>query len=228
MAEQARLETPRAPDELSMARGSEVGLLAHRPVFTGDVLELADERLVAVVQHPCAIRHGHELAKRLLVCELRERKNPPPNDWSWGDYRRMFLPEMDGTSYAVEFDDVDVLPREVVEDVPRRAILAQVGVNLLMQRWVHHNTRVVVPTITIDDVTAGPFEEADLLGDACSDLVEAGIGPHDAVRRVDEWFGERSGRVGPARDAQQLAGAQCREEGAAATGRGVARADPGP
>lgn len=188
MPGEIRLETPTSPDSLYLAREADLTEeLLHRPAFTGDVLRLTDGKLGALVQHPCAMRRGVELAKRLLVCGLREWPSPPP-DWSTGHFKRAFMPRLNENSYAIEFDDLDVIDRDDVAAATRVAVLSQSGVNLLVQRWIHHNSRVVIPTVTIDEQTSGPFEEADLLGEACSDLVNAGKDPHEALQMADAWL----------------------------------------
>ena len=109
----------------------------------------------------------------------------------------MFLPDLEGASYSVEFEQLDVLDRNEVERATRRAILSQHGVNLLMQRWVHHNTRVVVPTITIDAQIVSQFDEADLIAEAREDLDQAAYASSVALGIVEDWFGTRSNEAGP-------------------------------
>jgi len=199
LSDEANLETPATYDGLYAARDDETTEFVHRPRFTGDVLTLAEGRLVALVQHPCAMRRGAQLVERMLVCDVKSRQGSPPSDWSRGDFRRMFLPDLHGGHYAIEFDDLGVVPRDAIEQGGRIAILSQFGVNLLMQRWVHHNTRVVVPTITIDKETAGPYEEADLLGDACADLIQGGVDSGRALLLVNDWLRELHQTGGPSR-----------------------------
>jgi len=105
----------------------------------------------------------------------------------------MFLSDLDGVSYFVDFDEFDAVTRDELEAGTRIAILSSRGVNLLVQRWLHHNSRVVVPTITINVQTAGPFEEADLIQEACEDLTAAGIAIDIASANVDQWLRESAG-----------------------------------
>jgi hypothetical protein len=61
-------------------------------------------------------------------------------------------------------------------------------VNLLMQRWVHHSTRLAVPTHTYSESTIGPFDEADLIEEWVTDRVEDGAEPQAAERECAAWL----------------------------------------
>jgi hypothetical protein len=187
------LETPQTSEELYLSYGDEVSEFDTRPAFTGDVYKLATGRIVALVQHPCAMRRGVSLASKLLACEVKVNRGGMPSDWSTGHFKRMFLSDLAGTSYFVDFDEFDAITRAELEAATRIAILSSRGVNLLVQRWLHHNSRVVVPTITINVQTSGPFEEADLIQEACEDLIAAGTAINDASAKVDGWLGESAG-----------------------------------
>jgi hypothetical protein len=193
------LETPSKASELYLAvTDEELEAFANRPVFTGDVLRLKSGQLVTLVQHPCAMRRGMALSPRLLVCGTKPFIQIP-DDWSKGHFKRMFLPDMGARTLSIEFDDLDVVTRDDILEADRIAILSELGVNLLVQRWLHHNSRVIVPTITIHAQTTGPFEEADLVGEATDDLVEGGLSHEDAIRDVDEWLGLQQVESGPPR-----------------------------
>jgi hypothetical protein len=86
-------------------------------------------------------------------------------------------------------DNQDVLGRETLLPENRVAMLSSRGVNLLVQRWIYHNSRVTIPTITINSQVAGPFEEADLIQEATEDLVATGnFDDGKAANLVDEWL----------------------------------------
>lgn len=51
----------------------------------------------------------------------------------------------------------------------RIASLSPFGVNLLLQRWVHYSSRVVVPTHTFHEQTVAFYEEADLIEEWCDE-----------------------------------------------------------
>ncbi|MGC5172086.1 hypothetical protein ACLQ2Q_15695 [Microbacterium sp. DT81.1] len=100
-----------------------------------------------------------------------------PSDWSAGHFKAMFLPEVGGEGTAavrVKFQDIQIVDPQQLEAGERVAILSAYGVNLLLQRWIHHNSRIVVPTSRLETSTAGPFDEADLIGDSVPDLMAKG------------------------------------------------------
>ena len=77
----------------------------------------------------------------------------------------------DGQKYSIDFLALDLVgPDGLLNDCERIAILSEQGVNLLLQRWVHHNSRVVVKTITFNEQISGPFAEADLQAEWMTEL----------------------------------------------------------
>jgi hypothetical protein len=196
------LETPgtdEAPEFSSLyrARGSEV--LAQRPIFTGDVffdvpvLGEDEPRHVLVLQHPCVIRRGVELASRLLVAEVAPAELLAPSKWATGHYRQLPLPELllegDTINYAAFFERHHLVVRNDLELARRTASMSQRGVNLLMQRWVHHNSRVIVPTHDYQTVTSAQYEEADIIEEWCIDRDEDGVSLDNATKEIDAWLG---------------------------------------
>jgi hypothetical protein len=182
------LEGPDEPDDLYLARGEDVALVAERPLFTGDVLDLGDEGVVMLLQHPCSMRSGSALAPQLIVAGVRDSRERAPSDWTT-HAKRMFLPEFTpGATKCVEFSDVRTISSSLAEGATRLAVLSQRGVNLLLQRWVHHLTRVIVPTGTVHASIAAEHEEADLIGEEVSDLVASGLDPRAAAKLVDDWL----------------------------------------
>jgi len=160
------LETP-GPDEapeyssLYRARGHEV--VVQRPIFTGDVffsvpvIGESEPKNILVLQHPCVIRRGRALTPKLLVAEVRPEGIQHPSRWDRLP-RQMPLADLivDGTPthYAGFFVDHQLVRPESLDINRRVACMSQRGVNLLMQRWVHHNSRVIVPTHNYQDVTS--------------------------------------------------------------------------
>ena len=191
MIDGVALDTPDDFGGILLASGDDANEFLFRPAFTGDIYVLDDGRLVLLIQHPCAMRRGTVLSDRLLVCEVTLNAGGVPRDWSGGHFKRMFFPPIDGKTYLAELDNIDVLERTRIERGRRIALLSAHGVNVLVQRWLHHNSRVIVPTITINVQTSGPFEEADLIGEACSELIDAGMEQSAAVQQVDEWLSEK-------------------------------------
>jgi hypothetical protein len=184
-------------DSLYLYRGDEV--VEHRPVFTGDVFvdvqALGENapRCVIVVQHPCAIRKGTALAKNLLVAEVSAHQVIKPSKWS-GNYKVMPLPELDPQKLAAaaKFDSLFLVTGDSLGEGRRIACLSQIGVNLLLQRWVHHNSRVVVPTTTYQAVNEAQFEEADIIENWCTDRADDAVELSDAAAEIDAFLSSTS------------------------------------
>jgi hypothetical protein len=155
------------------------------------------------------MRKGAQLADRLLVAEVVANRGGVPADWASGSFKRMFLPDLLAGPLAIAFDELDIVQRQQVDTAQRVAILSNLGVNLLVQRWLFHNSRVVIPTITINAQSIGPFEEADLISDATLDLIAAGIDSPEATQLLDDWLGNPHTQGGVSRR-EMLANAQHR------------------
>lgn len=188
---------------LYRARGNDVS--EFRPVFTGDVYDNVSleaptgeirSRSVLVVQHPCSMRvDGVNLANKLLVAELSNRK--PLRQEAWlGNYSLMPLPDLrpnidSGKRHqAASFDKLHVVSSAAL--TTRVACLSPVGVNLLLQRWVHFSSRVVVPTWQLQETIEGEYEEADLTEDWCAE--RDGLDLASAVRECLDWLRDESVR----------------------------------
>lgn len=192
-------------DSLYHARGDEV--VRHRPVFTGDVFVkvtvqgLGETRIknVIVVQHPCAFRtNGVDLQPCLFVAEVRTHKLIPAQDWT-GHVAKMPLPELVPTVTSAKrhqtafFDSLYLVGADELDPDKRIACLSQTGVNLLLQRWTHHNSRAVVPTATYQEVSSPAYEEADLIEEWCADRLEVGVDIYDATTEAVKWLREDAG-----------------------------------
>lgn len=195
------LETPAVPELIFMARGAEVD--PTRPIFTGDVFRKQDDSTMwAVLQHPCALRReGSELLEQILVARVVEVEGHR-SSWSKEAYRRMPLPGLqDGqVKHSIDFLALDLLgPDDLLSGCERIAVLSEQGVNLLLQRWVHHNSRVVVKTITFNEQISGPFAEADLQAEWMTDL---GGTDSSTSAAFHEWI--RAGAEGGAGVSRQV------------------------
>lgn len=200
------LEAPCGSDfidwsRLYRARGVEV--VGHRPYFTGDVFESVEvqnpdgstkRKSVIIVQHPCAMRtNGVDLVAKLLVAELRNHRILSPEEWT-GFIKNMPLPDLIPTvtsgrrSQAAFFDELYLVSPERLTS--RIACLSQLGVNLLLQRWVSHNSRVVIPTSTYNKVTGGVYEEADLIEEWCDERLTADVSTVEASAECMTWLRE--------------------------------------
>lgn len=190
-----------ASAKLYRARGQEV--VAERPVFTGDVYDNVPllgptsevrARTVMVLQHPCAMRvDGVTLAPKLLVAEVGNRR--PLSEEAWqGNYNVMPLPDLrpdieTGKRHqAANFNKLELAaPSELTE---RIASLSPFGVNLLLQRWVHYSSRVVVPTWQLHQTIEREYEESDLIEDWCLD--RDGVDVALASKECVEWLRDDS------------------------------------
>lgn len=69
------------------------------------------------------------------------------------------------------FQEPYLVDAEVLQRSNRIACMSQIGVNLLLQRWVHHNSRAIVPTFDYQAVTEAQLEETDLIEEWCDERV---------------------------------------------------------
>lgn len=166
---------------LYRARGDEVA--ATRPIFTGDVFTgvklpgstgKIKARSVLVLQHPCSMRtNGVDLAWKVLVAEVANRKELDEQSWVGGHFNLMPLPGLrpdiasQSQHQAANFDNLYTVAPALLTS--RIASLSPFGVNILLQRWVHYSSRVVVPTHTFHEQTVAFYEEADLIEEWCDE-----------------------------------------------------------
>lgn len=192
-------------DSLYRARGDEV--VRHRPVFTGDVFVKITVQSVGeakvkdaiVLQHPCALRsNGVDLHSRLVVAELRKHPVIPVDDWI-GHVGKMPLPELIPTvtsgkrSQAAFFDELYLVGPDDLDLDKRIACLSQTGVNVLLQRWVNHNSRAVIPAFDYQTVSSPAYEEADIIEEWCEQRIEAGVDNREAEVEAVKWLREDAG-----------------------------------
>lgn len=67
----------------------------------------------------------------------------------------------------------------------RIATLSSYGINLLLQRWVFQNSRVVVPTMTYEEQISGPYNEADLEAEWLNELDDT---PQGTSMAFHQWI----------------------------------------
>ncbi len=189
-----RLETPRADDAFFQAVGAECAELVHRPLFTGDVVRLGG-RDVCVILHPCAMRRGSELVEKILVCPVERPAQRPRSDWASRAFTQGFLPGYfeDGSEAMVDFLGVESISSSLLDGAARSAVCDAVGVNLLLQRWISHCSRVIVSTATIHSSIRAQMDEADITMEAVDRLVDGGIGVDDARASVAVALNARGG-----------------------------------
>lgn len=173
-----------APDGLYLARGA--GETSPcRPYLIGDVFDGVaipngaggeKKRRVAILQHPCSMRKdGVNLKDSLLVAKVSRRSALTADEWAGGYFGIMPLPELEYSDnpkrrdHAIEFGDLYTVSPGQLEAAERIASLSPIGINLLLQRWVHYMSRVVVPTFTFNEATTPFYEEADLIEEWCEE-----------------------------------------------------------
>lgn len=75
----------------------------------------------------------------------------------------MPLPELVPTAtsgrrhQAAFFDELYLVAPDDLVPEKRVACLSQTGVNLMLQRWINHNSRAVVPTGTYQEVSSPSY-----------------------------------------------------------------------
>lgn len=121
----------------------------------------------------------------------------PPSQWVEKFFRQLPLAELvagdEPHHFAAFFDRHHLIKRKDLELDRRAATMSQRGVNLLMQRWVHHNSRMIVPTQEYQKVTSAQYDEADIIEEWCIDRENDGVSLDDATVEIDTWLaGDRS------------------------------------
>ncbi|WP_298209048.1 hypothetical protein [Ferrimicrobium sp.] len=166
------LAIPSNPAELYDARGADIPL--SRPLMQGDVLKnvdipglATDTGLAMVIMHPCSMRTGSTLRKRLTVVRLIKHHALQLTQWPDGDYDFMPLPDLmgdnvDDPAVASCFRDVGSVKTTDLDLRSRIAILSARGILYLQQRYVHSGTRVVVDLETLSMQMSPIFDELEL------------------------------------------------------------------
>jgi hypothetical protein len=141
---------------------------------------------------------GVNLASRVLVSEVHSHSQLTPDQWL-GYTKLMPLPDFFSAGRARErnqaamFDRLEVVESNLLDPKRPLVCLTQYGVNLLLQRRVHYDTRVVVTTDEIAKVTGGVFEEADIIEDWCEAASRVGNEIADATGECMTWLREDLG-----------------------------------
>lgn len=153
------------PDDLYEERG---GVSYCRPILQGDIFEgvvlpgFGDEpRRVQIVTHPCSMRRGSAINKRIQVAPIEDHQKVP--DWN-GHGRVMPLPDLheDGAWHAAKFVDLTAVTAAELTVQRRIASLSHPGIHVLQQRLVFHNTRVTLPLGDFRKMSAPVLAEAEM------------------------------------------------------------------
>lgn len=130
-----------------------------------------------------------------MVGNVRTHKVIPIHDWT-GHLSKMPLPDLipdaatGRRNQAAFFDEPYLASADDLTLDRRIACLSQTGVNLLLQRWVHHNSRVLVETSKYQDVSSSAYEEADLIEEWCEDRLTEGLDIRAATIEAIKWLRE--------------------------------------
>lgn len=177
------LALPSNPAEIYDARGDDVPLT--RPLMQGDVFKHVDipgfengSGLAMVMMHPCSMRTGPTLRKRLTVARVVRHRALSLAQWPDGDYDFMPLPDLMGEAiddppFASCFRDVGSVKTADLDLRSRIAILSARGIVYLQQRHVHSQTRVVVDLETLSAQMLPVFDEIELQEEWVDSALEA-------------------------------------------------------
>lgn len=166
----------RLASTLYLARGEEV--YVGRPILTGDIFSEVSidpqpksaTKMVMVMQHPCSMRSdGVKIRSKLLVAQLEKGREWEESDWQ-RYFPKMALPLLgpelkEGKNWVVNFDKLHVVPSSSLHK--RIACLSSEGINILLQRWVHYSSRVIVSTDCFQEATEPFLEETELVEEWC-------------------------------------------------------------
>lgn len=192
-------------DRLYLTRGADE-VVGHRPVFTGDVFQAVTvcpprgdpkTKAIMIIQHPCAIRaDGVDLVENLLVAEVRRWPLLPPDRWNTNG-KIMPLPSLFTDCTTSKANQATVFDRTFHAHpdglVDRIACLSLKGVNLLLQRWVYHCSRVIVPSWDFNVVVSPAYEEADIVEEWSTTAMGSGRTVAEARHDVDAWLSSDDG-----------------------------------
>jgi hypothetical protein len=112
----------------------------------------------------------------------------PLDKWSTGFYRVMPLPGLGDEFYAAKFDEIGLVPSDVVRSAQRLVCLTPFGINLLQQRFIWYLTRFVAPTYRLNEACAAVFEEADLCEEWVRVAAERGVAADEAAAAFHDWI----------------------------------------
>jgi hypothetical protein len=189
-------------DSLYLYKGTET--VEGRPIFTGDVFFGAEvqgvgaieNKNIIVVQHPCALRvDGINLATSLIVAEVIPARLYAEREWQ-GNYKIMplpFLADEDNPHHAAAFMAMYLAVSDSLDLGKRVASMSLTGVNLLLQRFMYHNSRAVLPTWKYNEVISGPYDEADCIEEWCTIRAPKGIAVGEASAEAAKWFDDDGG-----------------------------------
>jgi hypothetical protein len=174
------LAEPGSLQEIYLARGEDV--IVARPIMTGDVFTGVDLDLdnhdgtVMVVSHPCGMRGAEgQLRSRVVVAPVTPYQAIPFRRWPRGEYGVFPLPELrgeDDESRAVQLQDLNAVRCTRLDRANRMLSLKDLGIYVLVQRFVFSLSRVAVGLDKIQEQASGVLLEAELETDWVDDLAD--------------------------------------------------------
>ncbi len=164
------LDRPASEDELYLARAGDVD--PYRPICQGDIFDQVDIPGLSacpaamVIAHPCVMRAGPRLRAKVTVIPVVTYERVPLERWPTHHLRVFPLPGLDPShpeqGYAARFDEFGTVEAGALQLEHRIAMLSELGVLLLQQRFVHSLTRAEIPVIRLREASAAVFEELEL------------------------------------------------------------------
>lgn len=187
------LAVPANVDELYDARGQEVPFA--RPLLQGDLFSDVEipgvddgPGIAMIAMHPCSMRTGPKLRKRLTVVRVMPHRDITLEQWPDGDYDFMPLPEVTGgietPMLAANFRMVGSVKTADLHLTNRFAVLSTRGLLYLQQRRVHSETRVVVDLDTLLEQMAPVLDEAELQEEWAEYALDADGGVSDQLEII--------------------------------------------
>jgi hypothetical protein len=174
-----------------------------RPLLQGDVFDgivlpgFGDQPMkVQIINHPCAMRTGANLAPRITVAPVEPYPRVTGQRGWDGNLRVMPLPELtDEKHFATKLVDVTAAPAELLTRARRIATLSHQGIYVLQQRLIKHYTRVDMPLELLRRESASVLAEGELQWDWVEEvLTEAEQADESAIEAeakvFDVWMGE--------------------------------------
>jgi len=174
-----------------------------RPLLQGDVFDgivlpgFGDQPMkVQIINHPCAMRTGANLAPRITVAPVEPHPQVIGQRGWDGNLRVMPLSELiEEKHFAAKLVDVTAAPAELLTRARRIATLSHQGIYVLQQRLIKHYTRVEMPLELLRRESAAVLTEGVLQWDWIEDvLTEAEQANESAIeaeaKAFDTWLGE--------------------------------------
>lgn len=202
------LAVPSSAGELYDARSGETSLA--RPLMQGDVLRNIDipgledgPGPAIIMMHPCSMRTGSTLRKRLTVVRVGPHRRLALSQWPEGDFDFMPLPDLmgecvDDPPLAARFRDIGSVKTAGLDLRSRIAVLSTRGLLYLQQRYVYSQTRVVVDLETLLAHVAPVLDEVELQEGWVEAALEASAGNAEELEVVRQAEGEFQDFMGAA------------------------------